>query len=87
MNASKIHKGCNVLCVWRAETAFITDVVLSCSVFPHVVLIFFLMTLKQMDLVEACEYDSGEKSDLFKAPEPIIEEPMLAVDPLSQEDC
>ncbi|ESQ54468.1 hypothetical protein EUTSA_v10026081mg [Eutrema salsugineum] len=31
------------------------------------------------NLVEACEYDFGEESDLFKAPEPIIE------DPLSQE--
>ncbi|XP_010448065.1 PREDICTED: uncharacterized protein LOC104730576 isoform X2 [Camelina sativa] len=37
------------------------------------------------NLVEACEYDFGEESDLFKAPEPIIEEPMLVVDPLSQE--
>ncbi|XP_006284241.2 uncharacterized protein LOC17879149 [Capsella rubella] len=37
------------------------------------------------NLVEACEYDFGEESDLFKAPEPIIEEPMLAVDPLSQD--
>lgn len=43
--------------------------------------------LKQISLVEACEYGfGGEESDLFKAPEPIImEEPMLAVDPLSQE--
>lgn len=41
--------------------------------------------MKQNNLVEACEYDFGEESDLFKAPEPIIEEPMLAVDPLSQE--
>lgn len=40
-----------------------------------------------ISLVEACEYGfGGEESDLFKAPEPIIiEEPMLAVDPLSQE--
>ncbi|KAF8094356.1 hypothetical protein N665_0365s0042 [Sinapis alba] len=39
-----------------------------------------------ISLVEACEYGFGEESDLFKAPEPIIiEEPMLAVDPLSQE--
>ncbi|XP_010433294.1 PREDICTED: zinc finger protein HD1 isoform X2 [Camelina sativa] len=37
------------------------------------------------NLVEACEFDFGEESDLFKAPEPIIEEPMLVVDPLSQE--
>lgn len=43
------------------------------------------MIVKQNSLVEACEYDFGEESDLFKAPEPIIEEPMLAVDPLSQE--
>ena len=41
--------------------------------------------MKQISLVEACEYGFGEESDLFKAPEPIIEEPMLAVDPLSQE--
>lgn len=43
--------------------------------------------MKQISLVEACEYGlGGEESDLFKAPEPIIiEEPMLAVDPLSQE--
>ncbi|KAF3495380.1 hypothetical protein DY000_02054435 [Brassica cretica] len=38
-----------------------------------------------ISLVEACEYGFGEESDLFKSPEPIIEEPMLAVDPLSQE--
>lgn len=38
-----------------------------------------------ISLVEACEYGFGEESDLLKAPEPIIEEPMLAVDPLSQE--
>lgn len=37
------------------------------------------------NFVEASEYDFGEESDLFKAPEPIIEEPMLPVDPLSQE--
>lgn len=43
------------------------------------------MIVKQISLVEACEYGFGEESDLFKAPEPIIEEPMLAVDPLSQE--
>lgn len=46
-----------------------------------------LMTVKQNNLAEACEYGFGEESDLFKAPEPmIIEEPMLlAIDPLSQE--
>ncbi|KAL0698289.1 hypothetical protein Bca4012_054411 [Brassica carinata] len=42
--------------------------------------------LRTISLVEACEYGFGEESGLFKAPEPIIiEEPMLAVDPLSQE--
>ncbi|XP_056849798.1 zinc finger protein CONSTANS-LIKE 15 isoform X2 [Raphanus sativus] len=29
------------------------------------------------------EYDIGEEGDLFKAPDPILEEPILAVDPLS----
>ncbi|KAJ0267192.1 CCT domain-containing protein [Hirschfeldia incana] len=29
------------------------------------------------------EYDIGEEGDLFKAPNPILEEPILAVDPLS----
>ncbi|KAL1206659.1 Zinc finger protein CONSTANS-LIKE 12 [Cardamine amara subsp. amara] len=29
------------------------------------------------------DYDIGEESDLFKAPDPILEESMLAVDPLS----
>ncbi|CAH8341324.1 unnamed protein product [Eruca vesicaria subsp. sativa] len=29
------------------------------------------------------EYDIGEEGDLFKAPDPILEEPVLAVDPLS----
>ncbi|KAG2239835.1 hypothetical protein Bca52824_091361 [Brassica carinata] len=38
-----------------------------------------------INLVEACEYDFGEESDLLKTPEQIIEEPVLAVDPLSQE--
>lgn len=49
------------------------------------VLLIFLIIVMQNNLVEASEYDFGEESDLFKAPEPIIEEPMLAVDPLSQE--
>jgi hypothetical protein len=29
------------------------------------------------------EYDIGEESDLFRAPDPILEEPILTVDPLS----
>ncbi|XP_010521389.1 PREDICTED: uncharacterized protein LOC104800294 isoform X1 [Tarenaya hassleriana] len=39
------------------------------------------------DLVQALnvsEYDLGGEGDLFKAPEPIIEEPILAIDPLSE---
>ncbi|XP_010555727.1 PREDICTED: uncharacterized protein LOC104825142 [Tarenaya hassleriana] len=39
------------------------------------------------DLAQASdisEYDLGLEGDLFKAPEPIIEEPVLAVDPLSE---
>ncbi|CAH2077735.1 unnamed protein product [Thlaspi arvense] len=37
------------------------------------------------NLAEACEYDFGEESDLFKPSDPIMEEQMLAVDPLSRE--
>lgn len=29
------------------------------------------------------EYDIGDEGDLFKAPDPILEEPIIAVDPLS----
>ncbi|XP_010521390.1 PREDICTED: uncharacterized protein LOC104800294 isoform X2 [Tarenaya hassleriana] len=42
---------------------------------------------KKSDLVQALnvsEYDLGGEGDLFKAPEPIIEEPILAIDPLSE---
>lgn len=71
------------------------QVLISCVIFVLCVfgtLLFcfahaILMTVKQNNLAEACEYGFGEESDLFKAPEPmIIEEPMLlATDPLSQE--
>lgn len=55
------------------ETKFgVVIFVLFWSVLAHVVLIFL-------------SYDFGEESDLFKAPELTVEEPMLAVDPLSLE--
>lgn len=53
-------------------------------VFANFIFLFFCSI--QSDLIQTSmisEYDMGGEGDLFKAPEPIIEEPVMSLDPMS----
>ncbi|CAN8230239.1 unnamed protein product [Cochlearia groenlandica] len=69
-----------------AETEIVFHFMKSNSQETHQFEDLFMLSHEMNNLVDTCEYDFGQVSDLFKAHETIIEEPILAIDQLLSRD-